>query len=759
MKATLQKYFTNIYYSFPIQLLILHINKHLFVLLFWIFLFASVLQLFGNSYGVPLLFLDPEYVGHVNFLSFLIVGFTMGGFIMAWNMSFYILNGYRFQFLASFNNSFAHFCYNNSIIPIAFTILYIVQIVKFQYVEGLFSAGKITVHILALLVGNMLMIIASSVFFMLFDQDIELFFKRIKDRAKNSLLAKKLNLFKSTELPVNTSSSMHINRQWRVDTTITFPFKLNAIRNTDYYDQKLVDDVLFHHHRNAIIFQFIAIVGLISFGQLIEHPFFRLPAGSAIFLIFSVLVVLFSFLSFWFRTWRTIVIIAILFVMNILTQYGLVVYKHELYGLNYHTEKIKYNNEAVNDAVTKNMIVRDIQHTQKILDKWHTKMVQQYGETKPKLIFINTAGGGLKASYWTFYLLQKLEQATNQKLFDHTMLMTGASGGMIGAAYFRELYWRQKQHEKISYLDTTFLNDIGLDILNGMATSIATNDIFYPWRNYHYKGNTYKKDRAYMFDLKLNENTKNRMDKLLSAYSIPEQNADIPMMVIGATIINDQRFLFFSPQPISYLIKPYIENERGFIDNMSTDAVEYMRYFKEKGAANINFIDALRTNATYPYIMPIVYLPTIPETKVMDAGIRENTGLAVSTRFYNVFKDWIDEHTSGVIFISIRVDNKLHQFDEQKKTTYISELLSPIGSIFNNFLLLQDYNADISFSYLENESKTDINVLNFNYDQSNKRKKASMSWHLTNDEKRDIRNAFSQQNNQEMLAKLKALLQ
>ena len=385
-------------------------------------------------------------------------------------------------------------------------------------------------------------------------------------------------------------------------------------------------------------------------------------------------------------------------------------------------------------------------------------MLNKYGEVKPKLIFVNTSGGGLKATYWTFHLLQELERQTGGKFFDHTFLMTGASGGMLGAAYFRELYLRDKQHEKLNYLDTIFLDDMGKDMLNGMATSIITNDIFYPWQTYNYKGGDYKKDRAYMFNKKLNENTDFRMYKLLDEYKKPEQDAVIPMMIVGSTIINDQRFLFFSPQNISYLIKPYIKNSKGYVDDMSTDAVEYKRFFKDKGAQHLNFIDALRTNATYPYIMPAVYLPTAPEIKAMDAGIRENSGLAVSTRFYSVFKDWIDENTSGVIFISLRVDNKLREFNVNEKKTYLSELLSPVGSIFNNFILLQDYNSDVSLAYLENASSTDINVLNFNYDQTNKRKKASMSWHLTNDEKRDIKSAFAQENNQLMLQKLKLLL-
>lgn len=751
VKNKFSRYLHYAFYSFPVQLLVVHIKKHLFVLIFWIILFLSVLQLFGASYGIPLLFLDPEYLGNVNFLSFLIVGFTMGGFFMAWNMSFYVLNSYRFEFLASLVNPFVQFCLNNSLIPLAFTIVYIIQLAKFQHTETLLPAGKIVLNVFALLVGNLLMVIFTSLFFIFFNKDVETFISKLSDKAKTTLIGKKVNLDKLEKF-------RNDHTQWHVETFLRFPFNINFVRKVDFYDKKLVNRVLFQHHRNAIIFQVLAIATLIAFGKLMDIPAFRLPASSAIFLGFSVFIFLFAFLSYWLRTWRTIAIIGFFFFLNILTQYDLVVYKHKLYGLDYATKKIDYSNEAVNDAVNKNMVNADITSTKKILNNWHRNMLNKYGETKPKLIFINTAGGGLKASFWTFHLLQELEKSTNKKLFDHTVLMTGASGGMIGAAYFRELYLRQKQHEPINYMDSSFLEDIGLDLLNGMAMSITTNDIFYPWQTYSYKGFDYKKDRAYMFNKKLNENTKYRMYKLLNDYKKPEQQAMIPMMIVGATIINDQRFLFFSPQHISYLIKPYIKNSKGYVDDMSTDAIEYMRFFKDKGARNLNFIDALRTNATYPYIMPAIYLPTDPEIKAMDAGIRENSGLAVSTRFYSVFKDWIDANTSGVIFISLRVDNKLREFDIKQRNTYITELLSPIGSIFNNFILLQDYNSDVSLAYLENSSTTDINVLNFNYDQTKKRKKASMSWHLTNDEKRDIKSAFAQENNQLMLKKLKVLL-
>ena len=52
----------------------------------------------------------------------------------------------------------------------------------------------------------------------------------------------------------------------------------------------------------------------------------------------------------------------------------------------------------------------------------------------------------------------------------------------------------------------------------------------------------------------------------------------------------------------------------------------------------------------------------------------------------------------------------------------------------------------------------DINELDFNYDQADKNKKISMSWHLTNNEKAEVKSAFHQENNKEMLQRLKMLL-
>ena len=107
---------TRFIFSFPIQLLVLLFKKNHMLLLYWLLLFYMVLGDLKSRFGTPYLFLDPEYMGHVGLRSFFIMGFTTGSFIMVFNMSSYIINGFRFPFIATLSRPFMKYCINNFIL-------------------------------------------------------------------------------------------------------------------------------------------------------------------------------------------------------------------------------------------------------------------------------------------------------------------------------------------------------------------------------------------------------------------------------------------------------------------------------------------------------------------------------------------------------------------------------------------------------------------------------------------------------------------
>src|SRR5690606_36614921 len=106
-------------------------------------LFLSIFNIFGTKYGVPYLCLSPKYLGTVSFWSFFIVGFSLGGFVMAFNISCYIQSGSDFPLLATLSKPFARFCTNNSFIPLVFMVAYLISAYNFLNKNEILSTSEL----------------------------------------------------------------------------------------------------------------------------------------------------------------------------------------------------------------------------------------------------------------------------------------------------------------------------------------------------------------------------------------------------------------------------------------------------------------------------------------------------------------------------------------------------------------------------------------------------------------------------------------
>ena len=124
-----------IIFFFPLQLLLVNLKRNHLLLLFWIFLFGFVSNSLASKFGISFLFLAPEYLNDVSFWSYFIMGFAIGGFVMTFNISSYIINSKRFPFVAALKSPFVKFCINNSLLPLIFLIYYIIQVVNYHMVN------------------------------------------------------------------------------------------------------------------------------------------------------------------------------------------------------------------------------------------------------------------------------------------------------------------------------------------------------------------------------------------------------------------------------------------------------------------------------------------------------------------------------------------------------------------------------------------------------------------------------------------------
>lgn len=736
----------NIYYSFSVQLLILHFRSNLLLVFTWILLALLISGQVGNIFGIKYLFLSPEYLGKINFWSFFIVGFWFGSFLMAWNLTTYLLDAHRFPFIATMAQPFTKFCINNFIIPFSFFVFYFFHIVYFQGYYEFRDYSTILWNCSGFILGAVLLISLLALYLQFTNKDILSF---AKNKAGTANLSDKI----APGRPHINIDSIRAGRTlWKVETYLSTTLRPMLVRSVTHYDAETLFKVFKQNHLNMLVVQFLGFFLLILLGFLIDNPYFRIPAASSLFILLSMITALAGAVTYWFGKWRLTIIIVLLAVVQQLTKYEFFSHENRAYGLNYQEAKAPYNQETLNSQSFEKYIENDIENTENILDNWKNKQEEQ----KPKMVLLCVSGGGLKAATWTTQVMQQVDKELGGELMQHTSLISGASGGMLGAAYLRELQLQKELGQGINFYDKKYIDDIAKDLLNSITFTIVSNDLFLPWSTFKIGDYEYRKDRGYIFEKQFNENTRYLLDKTLEAYKIPEEEATIPMLFITPSIVNDGRRMVISPQGVSYMTKTPVSIEKR--NTVSSDAVDFGLMFKDQDAMNLKFTTALRMNATYPYILPNVHLPSQPEIEVLDAGFRDNQGITSATRFVHVFKDWILENTSGVVLVQIDTKDEISDITPSDEDGLIGSIFNPLG-IAGKLLKLQEFEHDTNLGFIfDILGEENFDVIRFSYLPTKQNEQASMTYHLTEREKLDIINAYYLEENQENLEELKDIL-
>ena len=216
--------------------------------------------------------------------------------------------------------------------------------------------------------------------------------------------------------------------------------------------------------------------------------------------------------------------------------------------------------------------------------------------------------------------------------------------------------------------------------------------------------------------------------------------------MFNAVIVRDGRKMIISTQPVSFLMMPHYDSTRSIVPD--PDEIDFAALFAKQDPMNMRLLTALRMNATFPYVLPNVWLPSKPVIDVMDAGLRDNYGPETSLRFIDVFKDWLKENTAGVIMLQIR-DRKAGGWDDPFESGDISELITkPMLLLQYNWYKMQEYNQDDLLSLSQNNLKPPFYKLAFQYVPKNELEAATLNFHLTKQEKSDIANALSSMDNE-----------
>ncbi len=741
MKAWLK----GLYHSFPVQLVFLHFRKYQVLLLFWFILFSTVNGTFMKTFGADSLYLAPEYLGNVNSISYAIVGAAVGMFIMSWNITSFILFSQYFRFLAAATNPFLKFCINNAIIPLLFLVFYFFKATHFLQTKELVKGTEILFFFGGFFSGFIFIIAASLIYFF---------------RADKSILQRMMPVITEPKNYITHLSPIkqvyHDKPIINVHTYLETPFRLRAARDVSHYTEEFVVAIFKGHHIAAILSVFAAFLFLIGIGFLLDNTFFQLPAAGSITIFFSILIGVAGAVTYFLQSWGIPYLIGLIILLNIFYKLDWIDPRNKAYGLNYwnKSERPQYTREHLAEMSSDANIEADKKNMISVLDAWKKKQTDTSG--KPLLVLINTSGGGHRSATFTMGVLQALDSISNGEIMKKTFLINGASGGMIGAAYFRELYLRKLNGENIRLQNKDYISDISGDLLNPLFTSFFARDLIAPAQKFSVGPYRYVKDRGYSFEQKLSENTRGFLDKQLKDYVMDEKNARIPLMFFNSVITRDSRKMIISTQPVRFMMRGTVDST--VMPVADPDAVDFTSFFEKQDPYNIRMLTALRMNATFPVVLPNVWLPSEPVIDVMDAGLRDNYGQETTLRFLSGFEDWIKANTRGVLLIQIR-DRQAGGWEVPYLSDDITDhATKPFLLLQHNWFKMMEYSQNDMLDYFTTVNGINIHKVAFQYQSDNAENKAALNFHLTKREARDIMHSIDGVNNQRNFEKVQQLL-
>jgi len=269
------------------------------------------------------------------------------------------------------------------------------------------------------------------------------------------------------------------------------------------------------------------------------------------------------------------------------------------------------------------------------------RTIEQSGNSRP-LVLVCASGGGIRAAVWAAWILERLDHLDGFR--PAARLVTGASGGMVGASFWVASLCAGKN---------AFRTDgVTGDGLTAVARRLAFGDVplaFLPLAN--------EDNRGQALEDAWRVHGGPALDMTFAELRGGEQDGRWPSLVFSPILVEDGRRLLISNVDLSAAAQNlvhWIEQPRA-LDLASTSAY-HLADVVPGGLDRLPVRTAARLSASFPYVSPAAVLPTRPRRRVVDAGYYDNYGLSLACGWLreSLREPWFAPHVSRVLLIQIR---------------------------------------------------------------------------------------------------------
>jgi hypothetical protein len=266
------------------------------------------------------------------------------------------------------------------------------------------------------------------------------------------------------------------------------------------------------------------------------------------------------------------------------------------------------------------------------LEAWKKRV----GEHQP-LVVVVTSGGASRSALWTVDVLDALTRRI-PGFMSHVRVVTGASGGMVGAAHYVSAIDADRPAPPIEDVRA----GVVADSLTGVARALILPGV----------------ERGRALELAWESSTEHRLAQLsrpFVALTAGERAGWRPSLVFAPMMVEDGRRLIISNLDLTALTTSLAPASEclGATPCQSRSAVELFACPGE-GLDRLRISTVARMNATFPWVTSAALLPSQPPRRVVDAGYYDNFGVDIASLWIRTNASWLRENTSGVLLVQIR---------------------------------------------------------------------------------------------------------
>jgi len=384
-----------------------------------------------------------------------------------------------------------------------------------------------------------------------------------------------------------------------------------------------------------------------------------IPSATAICIVLAIVVQVYGFLRFTFHEWNFLVAATAMLLIGLCNLHSPYKHRYPEYGKLYETPAvIPRKGGKPNPTLIDNNAA---------FNAWLKKA--KNGDAKPRLVIVATSGGGIRAAVWTAAVLDHLGDIPG--FSKHVRVISGASGGMVGASFYVASLRKDEVNEKINF------STLAADSLEPVALTLALRDIpafLFPRHD----------DRGVALEQAWQRNAPVMKTKLADLAQ-GERDGWRPSLIFTPTFVEDGRRALISNLDLAFLTRN--DGPHGVqVTTYSRPAVELLRVLPS--TANLSIASIARMSASFPYVTPASELPTYPHRHVVDAGYWDNYGVAVAASWLSENFQCIVDETSGVVLIQIRDMDKSRFIDStlprgSDTLNAFDEFLAPVYTALN----------------------------------------------------------------------------